>query len=252
MYELGGNVAVVTGGAQGIGAAVALRLAREGADIAILDVNDRAQQVVDQITATGRRARFIHTDVRDRAGVEAAFATVADSLGTPTILVSNAGVTRDNLIHKLTDDDWDTVLDTHLRGGFLCGQVAQRYMVPAKRGKMVFLSSRAWLGSRGQANYASAKAGLIGLARTLAVELGRYQINVNAVIPGHIDTEMVRRAAQRARMDYEDMCRRTIERNAIKRVGEPDDIANAVAFLVSDQSSYITGEVLHVTGRPPM
>jgi 3-oxoacyl-[acyl-carrier protein] reductase len=247
VYDFGGQTAVVTGGAQGIGAEVARRLARDGATVAILDVSDAAQKVADE---TG--GLWIRTDVRDRAAVEAAFARVADQLGTPAILVSNAGVTRDNLVHKMTDSDWDTVIDTHLRGGFLCGQIAQRYMVPAGYGRMVFLASRAALGSRGQANYSSAKGGLISLSRTLAVELGRFGITVNAVVPGHIDTEMVRRSAERARIDYADMIARTVERNAVKRVGEPADIANAVAFLVSDQSSYITGEVLHVTGRPPM
>jgi 3-oxoacyl-[acyl-carrier protein] reductase len=252
MYDLRDQVAIVTGGGQGIGESVARRLAADGADVAILDISERARQVADEITGSGRRGLWLRADVSDREQVEAAFATVADTLGTPSILVSNAGVTRDNLVHKMSDEDWDTVVDIHLKGGFICGQVAQRYMVPAGGGKMVFLSSRASLGSRGQANYASAKAGLIGLARTLAVELGRFDINVNVVIPGHIDTEMVRQAAVRARVDYEEMCRRTVERNAIKRVGEPADIANAIAFLVSDQASYITGEVLHVTGRPPM
>jgi 3-oxoacyl-[acyl-carrier protein] reductase len=252
MYDLAAKVAVVTGGAQGIGAAIAHRLADEGAAVAILDVSDRADEVAKEIAGAGGRATWIRTDVRDRGQVEAAFAETAESLGSPDILVSNAGVTRDNLIHKMTDDDWDMVIDTHLRGGYLCAQVAQRYMVPRKYGKMVFISSRANQGSRGQANYAAAKAGLFGLARTLSIELGRYNVNVNVVVPGHMDTQMVRDAAVRAGIDYDEMCRRTIERNAIKRVGEGRDIANAVAFLVSDESSFITGDIMHVSGRPPI
>lgn len=252
MYDLSSKVAVVTGAAQGIGAATAVRLAREGAKIAILDIGDNAEAVVDDIRSSGGEAIWIRTDVRERDQVEAAFARADEELGSPAILVSNAGVTRDNLVHKMTDEDWFTVIETHLRGGFLCAQVAQRYMVPREYGKIVFVGSRAHLGSRGQSNYAAAKSGLNGLARSLSIELGRYNINVNVIIPGHMDTAMVRNAAVRAGIDYEEMCRRTIERNAIKRVGEPKDIANAVAWLVSDESSYVTGDLLYVSGRPPM
>jgi 3-oxoacyl-[acyl-carrier protein] reductase len=252
MYDLSARVAVVTGAAQGIGAATAVRLAQEGARVAILDIGDHAAVTADEIVSSGGQAIWIRTDVRDRDQVEAAFAKTDRELGSPDVLVSNAGVTRDNLLHKMSDDDWCTVIDTHLRGGFLCAQAAQGYMVPRAYGKIVFVGSRANLGSRGQANYAAAKAGLNGLARSLSIELGRFNINVNVVIPGHMDTEMVRAAAVRAGIDYADMCKRTIERNAIKRVGEPRDIANAVAWLVSDESSYVTGDLLYVSGRPPM
>ena len=252
MYDLSSRVAVVTGAAQGIGAATAVRLGQEGAKVAVLDISEHATGTVDSIAAAGGEAIWIRTDVRDRDQVEAAFAETNEKLGSPDIVVSNAGVTRDNLVFKMTDDDWFTVIDTHLRGGFLCAQVAQRYMVPRAYGKIVFIGSRAHFGNRGQANYAAAKAGLQGLARTLAIELGRYNINVNVIIPGHMDTEMVRNAAVRAGVDYGEMCRRTIERNAIKRVGEPRDIANAVAWLVSDESSFVTGDLVYVSGRPPM
>lgn len=252
MYDLSSRVAVVTGAAQGIGAATATRLAREGAKVAILDISEHAAETVNEIVSAGGEAIWVRTDVRDRDQVEAAFAEADEKLGSPDILVSNAGVTRDNLVHKMSDDDWFTVIETHLRGGFLCAQVAQRYMVPRTYGKIVFVGSRAHLGSRGQTNYAAAKSGLNGLARSLSWELGRYNVNVNVVIPGHMDTEMVRAAAVRAGIDYEEMCQRTIDRNAIKRVGEAKDIANAVAWLVSDESSYVTGDLLYVSGRPPM
>jgi 3-oxoacyl-[acyl-carrier protein] reductase len=253
MYALDNRIAVVTGGAQGIGEATAIRLASEGATVAIFDVNEKGQEVASRISESGGKALWFRTDVRLRNDIETSFSAVVDEFGIPSILVSNAGIVRDNFIHKMTDDDWDAVIDTHLKGGFMCAQVAQRLMIKAEQqGSFVFLSSRAMLGNPGQVNYASAKAGLIGLARTLSVELGRFGITVNVVVPGHMDTEMVRKAAERARVDYQEMCARTIERNAIKRVGQAEDIANAIAFLVSDQASYITGEVLHVTGRPPM
>jgi 3-oxoacyl-[acyl-carrier protein] reductase len=170
--------------------------------------------------------------------------------GSVDILVNNAGLTRDNLIHKMTDDDWNTVIDTHLKGSFYAVRAAQTHMVKKRFGKIVFISSRAALGNRGQTNYSAAKAGMQGMTRTLAMELGPFGINVNAIAPGHIDTGMTRATAERMQIDYSAMIDATIAMNSIKRVGVPDDIANVTSFLVSEDSSYMTGQILYVAGRP--
>ncbi len=197
-----------------------------------------------------RPAVAVACDVRRRDQVEAAFEQVASELGSVDILVNNAGLTRDNLVHKMTDEDFDIVVAVHLRGSFVCSQVAQRYMVERRYGKIVMMSSRSALGNRGQANYSAVKAGLQGMTRALAIELGPFGINVNVIAPGHIETAMTRATAKRMGISYEDMQQRTIERNAIKRVGQPEDVANLAAFLVSDGSSYITGQTIYISGGP--
>lgn len=243
-----GKSAVITGAAQGIGAAVANKLAQEGAKVALLDINQTAVQTAsDQIDG---ETIALECDVSNREQVDTAMAATAERFGSLDILVSNAGVTRDNLIHKMTDEDWDLVIDTHLKGSFYCCRAAQAYMVKQGYGKIVLMSSRATLGNRGQVNYAAAKAGMQGMARVLAIELGPRGINVNAVAPGHIETAMTRATAKRMRMSYDDLKARGAEANSIKRVGIPADVANTVAFLVSDESSYMTGQVLWVAGRP--
>lgn len=243
-----GKTAAVTGAAQGIGAAIARKLAEEGANVALLDVNAAAAR--GAADAIGASALALTCDVAQRAQVEAALAATAERFGRLDILVCNAGVTRDNLIYKMTDEDWDVVIDTHLKGSFYCCRAAQTYMVKQRYGKIVLMSSRAALGNRGQVNYAAAKAGLQGMARVLAMELGPFGINVNAVAPGHIDTAMTRALAVRQGISYEELQEAAIKVNSIKRVGVPLDIANTVAFLASDESSYLTGQVLWVAGRP--
>jgi 3-oxoacyl-[acyl-carrier protein] reductase len=251
MSTLNGRVAVVTGAAQGIGQAILERFAREGAAVVGLDRNEDAlAEAVEKVTSAGGRALAVPCDVTSREQVEAAMAGAEGEFGTLDILVNNAGVTRDALLHKMTDEEFDTVIGIHLKGSFLCTQIAQRYMVQRRYGKIVMLSSRAALGNRGQTNYSAAKAGLQGMTRTLAMELGPFGINVNAIAPGHIETAMTRAVAERVGLSYEDLKEKTIAQNAIKRVGRPEDIAHLAAFLVSDESSFITGQTIYVAGRP--
>jgi 3-oxoacyl-[acyl-carrier protein] reductase len=246
--RLSGRVAVVTGAARGIGAAEAIRLAQEGANVAVVDLSAEAAR--ETVEAAGAEALAVACDVSSAQQVEAAFEEIVNRFGRIDILVNNAGVLRDNLAFKMSEEDWDTVLDVHLKGSFLCSKAAQKYMVEQEYGKIVMTSSIVALGNRGQANYSSAKAGLQALARTLALELGRFNINVNAVAPGWIETEMTKEAAERAGMTMEDMKERFAKNIPLKRFGRVEDIANVVAFLVSDEASYISGETIYVAGGP--
>jgi 3-oxoacyl-[acyl-carrier protein] reductase len=251
MPELAGKVAVVTGAARGIGARTAVRLAHDGADVAVVDINEEATQaVVAEITALGRRAIGVACDVSDEASVTAAAERVAAELGPIGILVNNAGVLRDNLLFKMSASDWDTVLAVHLRGAFLWSRAAQAQMVPNRWGKIVNLSSTSALGNRGQANYAAAKAGMQGFTKSLALELGPFGINVNAVAPGFIVTEMTRATAERTGVDFEQMQQAAAEQIPLRRVGRPEDIANVVAFLAGEGSSFVSGQVIYVAGGP--
>ncbi len=189
-------------------------------------------------------------DVSSSRQVEAAFEEVASRFGRIDILINNAGLLRDNLSFKMSEEDWDMVLDVHLKGSFLCSKAVQKYMVEQEYGKIVMTSSIVALGNRGQANYSAAKGALQSLARTLAVELGRFNINVNAVAPGWIETEMTKEAAERAGMSMEEMKDRFAKNIPLKRFGRVDDISNVVSFLVSDEASYISGETIYVAGGP--
>jgi 3-oxoacyl-[acyl-carrier protein] reductase len=246
-----GRTALVTGGGRGIGRATAVRFANEGAKVVISDVDlEPAEGVAAQIRSQGGSALAVACDVTDRPAVEALVGRAVSEYGSLDILVTCAGVLRDNLIHKMTDTDWNLVVDTHLKGTFLCAQAAQRVMVPARRGKMVFLSSNSALGNRGQVNYSAAKAGIQGMARTLAIELGPFNINVNAVAPGFIETRMTQAVAERTGIDYEDLKRAAAERTPLRRTGRPEDIAGAVTFLCSDDASFVSGQTLYATGGP--
>jgi 3-oxoacyl-[acyl-carrier protein] reductase len=246
-----GRVAIVTGAARGIGAATARRLAADGLAVAVVDLDEAStSSTVEAVVAAGGRAVGVGADVSSREAVEAAVARVADELGPPTVLVNNAGVTRDNLLFKMTDDDWDTVMAVHLRGAFLCSRAVQKHMVDAKWGRIVSLSSTSAQGNRGQVNYATAKAGLQGLTKTLAIELGPFGVTANAVAPGFIVTEMTAATAERLGVDFEAFQKARADETPVRRVGTPDDIAHTISFLVSEGAGFLTGQVLYVAGGP--
>jgi 3-oxoacyl-[acyl-carrier protein] reductase len=241
-----GQVALITGGARGIGAATAARLAAEGADVLVADFDlDAAQK-----TAAAIGGRAVQCDVTSREQVEAAVAEAAAPTGRLDILVTCAGIIRDNLLHKMTDDDWDAVINTHLRGTFLSVQAAQKLMVAQKSGSMVLISSTSALGNRGQANYSAAKAGLQGMTKTLAIELGPFGITANCVAPGFIATAMTEQTAARMGVPFEEFTAAVAAQTPVRRVGEPDDIAGVIAFLCSADASYVSGQVIYVRGGP--
>ena len=245
------RVAIVTGAARGIGAATAQRLAAAGHAVAVLDLTkESAQATVDAITEAGGKAIALGADVSDTQQVEAAVKETAERLGPPTILVNNAGVIRDNLLFKMTDDDWDTVMRVHLRGAFLMSRAAQAYMTEQGWGRIINLSSSSALGNRGQANYSAAKAGLQGFTKTLAIELGKFGVTANAVAPGFIVTDMTRATAQRIGVDFEEFKAARAAQIPVRRVGVPEDIAATVAFLASEEAGYISGQVIYVAGGP--
>ncbi|MFE2185727.1 3-oxoacyl-ACP reductase FabG [Streptomyces sp. NPDC059455] len=245
------RVAIVTGAARGIGAATAVRLAEEGRVVAVLDLDEGAcAATVEKITEAGGKAIAVGCDVSDAEQVEAAVARVAEELGAPTILVNNAGVLRDNLLFKMTESDWDTVLNVHLRGAFLMSRACQKHMVDAGFGRIVNLSSSSALGNRGQANYAAAKAGMQGFTKTLAIELGKFGVTANAVAPGFIATDMTAATAERVGMGFEDFQKAAASQIPVQRVGEPADIANAIAFFTGDAAGFVSGQVMYVAGGP--
>ena len=240
------KVVLVTGGGRGIGAATAERFARDGAKVVISDMDlDEAQQVARPIQGLA-----IACDVTDREQVNGMVARTVGELGRLDVLVCSAGIIRDNLLFKMTDDDWDAVIDTHLKGSFLCARAAQRPMVDQKYGKMVFLSSTSALGNRGQANYSAAKAGLQGMARTLAIELGPFNINVNTVAPGFVETRMTRATAERMGVDFDAFKIGAASQIPLGRIGQPEDIAHVIAFLCSDEASFVSGQTVYVRGGP--
>ena len=241
--------ALVTGGAQGIGAAIAQRLASDGCSVAVLDLDsDSATAAAAAIERQGGIARPYIANVTDANSVSEAYAAIVDELGAPAVLVNNAGVTRDNLLFRMTEDDWDAVMNVHLRGAFLLSRIAHSHMREIGWGRIVNLSSTSAGGNHGQSNYSAAKAGIVGFTLTLAKELGRFGITANCVAPGFIDTAMLRATADRLGITFEAFTESNIDRIPAQRIGTVDDVADAVSFLASDRASYITGETIHVSG----
>ncbi|WP_405014130.1 3-oxoacyl-ACP reductase FabG [Kitasatospora sp. NBC_01539] len=245
------RVAIVTGAARGIGAATALRLAADGYAVAVVDLEESAgKQTVDAIVAAGGRALAVGADVSDAGQVQAAVDRIAAELGTPVVLVNNAGVLRDNLLFKMSESDWDTVMNVHLKGAFLMTRAVQKHMVDAGFGRIVNLSSSSAQGNRGQANYSAAKAGLQGFTKTLAIELGKFGITANAVAPGFIATDMTAATAARVGMEFEAFKQAAATQIPVNRVGTPDDIAHTISFFASEGAGFVSGQVVYVAGGP--
>ncbi|MGE0502037.1 MAG: 3-oxoacyl-ACP reductase FabG [Rhizobiaceae bacterium] len=241
---LKGRAAIITGAARGIGAAVARRLGREGAKIAVADIElEGAESTAAELKADGIAAIAVAADVVDAASVEAMVAATIGAFGSVGILVNNAGFQRDMRIGKMAEADWDSVVDVILKGAYLCTKAALPSMIDSKWGRVINMSSRAHLGNAGQANYSAAKAGLIGFTRALALENGKFGVTVNAVAPGIVETPAIQ-----ALPHYQSVKENAVRTTPIQRLGTVEDVADAVAFLASERASYISGEVLHVTG----
>ena len=246
-----GRTALVTGGSRGIGKAIVERFAAEGANVAIIDVNESAlKETAELLQQKGVPVYVKVASVTDKDAVEQAVAEIVERFGSLDIIVNNAGVIRDNLLFKMTDEDWQTVMDVHLKGAFYVSRAAQKYMVERRYGRIINISSTSALGNRGQANYAAAKAGIQGFTKTLAIELGKYGITVNAVAPGFIETDMTKATAERVGVDFETFVKERVKTIPVGRSGKPEDVAQAVAFFADERSSFINGQVVYVAGGP--
>jgi 3-oxoacyl-[acyl-carrier protein] reductase len=246
MSRFEGKTALITGGAKGIGAATATRLAADGATVVVADFDEATAQE----TAKAIGGHAVRCDVTSRDDVEAAVAAAVEHGGSLDILVTCAGIIRDNMLFKMSDEDWDAVIDTHLKGTFLAARAAQAHMVQQKSGKVVLVSSVSALGNRGQTNYSTAKAGLQGMTKTLAIELGPFNVNVNCVAPGFIATDMTRQTAERMGVDFEQFKEAVAKETPLRRVGVPEDVAGTIAFLCSEDAGYVSGQVVYVAGGP--
>lgn len=245
------RVAVVTGAARGIGAAIAVRLAADGCDVAVLDIDEaRCADTVFAVRTHGRRALAVAVDVSDEASVQAAVGAVADGLGAPAVLINNAGVFFERMSHRTGLDDWNRIIDINLRGVFLMSRSMQPFFKSMRDGRIVNISSVAALGHIGQSAYSAAKAGIIGLTRTLSIEYGPLGVTVNAVAPGFVLTEMTRATAERLGVGLEQFVADATREVPVGRGGTPEDIAQAVAFFVDPRSGYVSGQVLYVAGGP--
>jgi 3-oxoacyl-[acyl-carrier protein] reductase len=246
-----GKVAFVTGGSRGIGKGIVELFAQEGAKVALIDLSEEAlSQTTNELREKGYQVYSKVANVVDTEQVEDAVKEVYEAYGSVDILVNNAGVIRDNMLFKMSDSDWQTVMDVHLKGSFNAARAAQKYMVENKYGRIINISSTSALGNRGQANYSAAKAGLQGFTKTLAIELGRYGITANSVAPGFIETEMTMETAARIGIPFEQLIQASVSQIPVGRTGKPADIANAVAFFADEKSSFVSGQVLYVAGGP--
>ncbi|MHA2787546.1 3-oxoacyl-ACP reductase FabG [Corynebacterium sp. S7] len=245
------RVAIVTGGAQGIGAAIASKLAKAGHTIAIVDLNEEAcAEMAEKISNEGGTAAAFPADITDEDSVTNVVQEIVVKLGAPTILINNAGITRDNLIFKMPASDWDSVMNVHLRGAFLMTRAVQSHMVSEGWGRIVNMSSTGALGKRGQTNYSTAKAGIQGFTKALAFELGKFGITANAIAPGFIETAMTAKTADRLGVSFEEHKANAAANIPVGRVGTPEDIAAAAAFFTSEDAGFVSGQVLYVAGGP--
>jgi 3-oxoacyl-[acyl-carrier protein] reductase len=245
------RIAIVTGAARGIGAATAIRLAADGMAVAVLDLNEAdCAGTVKEIENAGGKALAVGADVSKTDQVSAAVERIAAELGEPTVLVNNAGITRDAMLFKMTDEQWDAVIAVNLRGAFLMTRAAQKYMTEQKWGRIVNISSSSALGNRGQANYSATKAGLEGFTKTLAKELGKFGVTANAVAPHFIATEMTSAMAASLKMSFEDLVATYSKQIPVGRVGQPADVAHTISYLVSEGASFVSGQVIDVAGGP--
>ncbi|MFE8699430.1 3-oxoacyl-ACP reductase FabG [Cytobacillus sp. FJAT-54145] len=246
-----GRVAFVTGGSRGIGKGIVQLFAEEGAKVAIIDVNEEAlSETANEFKDKGYEIFTKVANVVNSEQVDAAVKEAHDAFGSIDILVNNAGVIRDNLLFKMTESDWNTVMDVHLKGSFNAAKAVQQYMVEQKYGRIINISSTSALGNRGQANYATAKAGLQGFTKTLAIELGKFGITANSVAPGFIETEMTKETAARIGISFDQLIAASVANIPVGRSGKPEDIANAVAFFADEKSSFVNGQVIYVAGGP--
>ncbi len=233
------RIAFVTGAAKGIGKAIAQRLVLDGIFVVLIDTDPLGEKLAEELGH--ENCRFAECDIAQESQVKSLFSTFLDEYQQIDILVNNAGIIKDNLIWKMSSDDFNTVIDVNLKGTWLMCREAAIIMRQQQSGRIVNISSRAWLGNRGQSNYSASKAGIIGLTRSLALELGRYNVLVNAVAPGLIDTPLTQGLTP-------EVLERLIEAQPTKSMGKPEDVANAVSFLVSDKTLFITGQTLYVDG----
>lgn len=243
MIDLSGKCAIVTGGGRGIGRTICLRLAEHGADIAVVDLLEAgAKETAEEVRALGRRSLSVVCDVSRSANVTSMFKSVVEALGGVHILINNAGITRDALIVRMSDEDWSSVISVNLTGAFNCCRAASKHFMKQRFGRIVNISSVVGImGNAGQANYCASKAGIIGLTKSLARELASRNVTANAIAPGYIDTEMTRALPEKARNGLLSMV-------PLGRPGSAEDVANLVAFLASDDAGYITGQIVNVDG----
>ena len=234
------KIAIVTGAAKGIGKAIARRLTNESCFVVLVDVDDKNGLIVEE--ELGReKSKFLVCDISKEENVTALFQTIINNYSKVDVLVNNAGILRDNVIWKMPSEDFDSVIQVNLKGPWLMCKEAAKIMRLQKNGRIVNIASRAWLGNRGQSNYSASKAGIVGLTRVLALELGKYNVCVNAIAPGLIDTPLTQ-------VLPEDVKQKLIEAQPTKTMGKPEDVANAVAFLASDETHFITGQTIYVDG----